>query len=305
MAGPQFLRFVRPVVEVLREIGGSGRASEVTDLVIERMAIPEHELAQTNRNGGSRVRNEIAWARMYLVNDGVIDPSRYGTWQLTDQAAALSLTDEDVLALFRRVQEGFRSRKAERATLDPTVDIDGDEEALPDVGPSTVRDRLLGVVRQLPPDGFERLCQRLLREAGFERVTVTGRSGDGGIDGHGLVQVNPFVSFKVLFQCKRYTGSVSSPQVRDFRGAMAGRADKGLMLTTGSFTADARGEAHRDGVHPIELVDADQLVDMLEKYKLGLKPTIQYELDPDFFVPFGGAGQLGAGADEASPLPST
>jgi len=138
----------------------------------------------------------------------------------------------------------------------------------------------------LSAGGFERLCQRLLRESGFESVTVTGRSGDGGLDGIGVLQVNAFVSFKVLFQCKRYIGSVTPSQVRDFRGAMMGRADKGIILTTGTFTSDAKKEAVRDGVPPIELVDGEKLLDMFETLELGLKPRKAYEIDEKFFDDF-------------------
>ena len=122
-----------------------------------------------------------------------------------------------------------------------------------------------------------------MRESGFEQVTVTGKSGDGGIDGIGLLQVNPFVSFKVLFQCKRYQGSVGSGVVRDFRGAMMGRADKGIIMTTGNFTKDAKREARREGVPPIELVDGEKLVDIFEEKKLGLKPVKAFEVDYQFF----------------------
>jgi restriction system protein len=138
----------------------------------------------------------------------------------------------------------------------------------------------------LSPSGFERICQRLLREAGFEKVEVTGRSGDGGIDGNGVLQLNPFVSFQVLFQCKRYEGNVTASQVRDFRGAMMGRAEKGIILTTGRFTADAEREATRDGVQPIELVDGDKLVSMFEQLELGMRPQTVYEVDEAFFEPF-------------------
>jgi restriction system protein len=138
----------------------------------------------------------------------------------------------------------------------------------------------------LPPSGFEQFSQRLLREAGFTQVVVTGSSGDGGIDGHGTLQVNPLVSFKVLFQCKRYSKSVVPSQVRDFRGAMAGRADKGIIITTGTFTAEARREASRDGVPPIELIDGEKLVDMMEELELGLKPVKAYEIDEAFFQQF-------------------
>ena len=138
----------------------------------------------------------------------------------------------------------------------------------------------------ITPSGFERFCQRLLRESGFQHVTVTGKSNDGGIDGIGILQVNPLVSFKVLFQCKKYAGTVTPSQVRDFRGAMMGRADKGIILTTGSFTSEAQREALRDGVPPIELVDGERLVGMLEELELGLSPIKAYRIQPDFFHEF-------------------
>ena len=141
----------------------------------------------------------------------------------------------------------------------------------------------LNKLKSLSPAGFERICQRLLRESGFAQVKVTGKSGDGGIDGNGILEVNPFVSFNVLFQCKRYQGSVSPSQIRDFRGAMMGRADKGIFLTTGSFTLDAKKEARRDGVPPIEIIDGEKLVEMFERLDLGLKPIKTYEIDFSFF----------------------
>jgi restriction system protein len=148
------------------------------------------------------------------------------------------------------------------------------------------RQEVLDLMQALPPSGFEQLCQAILREAGFIEVYVTGRSGDRGIDGHGTLQINPLVSFRVLFQCKRYRASVSAAEVRDFRGAMAGRTDKGIIITTGAFTAEARRESSRDGVTPIELVDGEKLVDMLEKLELGLQPEKSYRVDEQFFNKF-------------------
>jgi restriction system protein len=145
------------------------------------------------------------------------------------------------------------------------------------------RTALLDLIKSLSPGGFERLSQRLLRESGFQHVSVTGKSGDGGIDGIGTLQVNPFVSFNVLFQCKRYQGAVTPSHVRDFRGAMMGRADKGLIITTGTFTLEAKKESRRDGVPPIELVDGDNLVDIFERLELGLIPMRTYEIDKKFF----------------------
>lgn len=145
------------------------------------------------------------------------------------------------------------------------------------------RPRLLELIRSLTPNGFERLSQRLLRESGFQHVTVTGKTGDGGIDGIGILQVNPFVSFNVLFQCKRYQRTVTPSHVRDFRGAMMGRADKGIIITTGTFTLEAKKEARRDGVPAIELVDGDSLVDMFERLEMGLIPKQIYDIDQRFF----------------------
>jgi restriction system protein len=147
-------------------------------------------------------------------------------------------------------------------------------------------DEVASLLRALPAHGFERFCQRLLRESGLEQVTVTGRSGDGGIDGIGILQVNDLVSFKVLFQCKRYSGSVSASQIRDFRGAMSGRTDKGIYLTTGTFTDDAKAEAVREGVPPIELLDGEKLISMLERLRLGLKQVTTFEVDEAFFDEF-------------------
>ncbi len=284
--GPQFLRFVQPIVETLKEIGNSGTAEEVVDRVVDRLKIPAKEQAETTSNGQSRVRNQIGWARFYLAKAGLVDAPRRGVWSLTEAGRARNLDQEAVLSLFRDVQSRFNRAKAEAAAAANTEEAD-------DADPSGVEDdsyaaELLAILRSLPAGGFERICQRLLRVSGFEKVEVTGRSGDGGIDGEGVLAVNPLVTFKVLFQCKRYKDGrqVNTSQVRDFRGAMAGRADKGIILTTGTFTSDARKEATRDGVPPIELVDQDKLVTMFERAGVGLRPKQTFEVDVAFFEEF-------------------
>lgn len=275
--GPQFLRFYIPLIEVLRELGGSARPAEATDLVIERLGISEEEQGETLKNGSSRIRNQVAWARFYLSRAGYLDSSLRGIWSLTEKGLKVPVQEIDVTADFKQVHKMFpRTQKA------PTREVDKSLEQ-EDVEEPNYRARLLAMLRALPSAGFERICQRLLRESGFEQVTVTGKSGDGGIDGIGILEVNPFVSFKVLFQCKRYEGSVSASQVRDFRGAMMGRADKGIIITTGSFTTEAKKEARRDGVPPLELVDGEKLVEMFERLELGLKPRTTYDIDESFF----------------------
>jgi restriction system protein len=276
--GPQFIRFFQPVIDALLELGGSGRPEEVVDIIAARLDISEEEQTAAISSGESRFKNKITWARFYLAKAGLIDASTRGVWTLTEDGRKTSLNSETTYELFSRVHKQFVIPREKKPK-------DGETgEKLPEE--IDHRSALLGILQSLPAEGFERLCQRLLRESGFEAVTVTGRSGDGGLDGIGMLQVNPFVSFKVLFQCKRYVGTVVVSQVRDFRGAMMGRADKGIILTTGTFTSDSKKEAMRDGVPPIELVDGEKLLDMFEQLELGLKPIKAFELDTKFFDEF-------------------
>lgn len=280
--GPQFIRFFKPILEVLKESGGSGTVSEVIDRVIEKMRIPESEQEITLKSGQSRIRNAIQWARFYLAQAGFIDSSKRGVWNLTEKGLSIDTLTLNDLAIFKEVRETFKETKEQKKQEKPPVAGTDDEE----IEPLDHRTILLNLIKSLPPNGFERLSQRLLRESGFQQVVVTGKTGDGGIDGFGILQVNPFVSFNVLFQCKRYQGAVTPSQIRDFRGAMMGRADKGIIITTGTFTLDAKKEARRDGAPPIELVDGDTLVQMFEQLQLGLIPRTTYDVDEKFFDDF-------------------
>lgn len=304
--GPKFVQLFQPVLTALRALGGSGRPTEVVAKVALDLRVTEHELSETMESGSARFPNLVAWARFYLAKAGLIDSSKRGVWTLTDRAREQPpLNHASALALFKRVHASMDSERRDTGAPEASEDEQTAPTSPTVEAPIGHREQVLQVLQALSPSGFERFCQRLLRESGFQEVNVTGRSGDEGIDGIGILQVNLLVSFKVLFQCKRYKGAVGSPQVRDFRGAMMGRADKGIMLTTGAFTADARREALRDGVPPIELVDGPRLVAMLEELELGLKPVQAFALDTDFFADFGdqsrvAPAQQGGAADAAS-----
>jgi len=250
----RFAKYINPVISALQGLGGSARPGEVVDWIAEHLHVSDEERSVENSSGGYRFENDIHWARFYLVRSGYLESSQRGVRTLTEQGRTAGIfTDEQVSEILRQVQSTAVSPETRRVTeeqLEEQVDKQADEVAPEDV-PRGYRERTLEIMQSLPPAGFERLCQRLLRESGFQQVRVTGRSGDGGIDGIGILQVNPFVSFKVLFQCKRWASGVGPAVVRDFRGAMMGRADKGLILTTGGFTSDAQAEAVRDGASPI------------------------------------------------------
>ncbi len=248
--------------------------------MIETLGITDNELEEATSNGQSRIRNQIQWARFYLFKAGLIDNSQRGTWRLTNEGLEKVLNEEDVYALFKSVQESVKKSP----TITPKkLELEFEDKSTEDEEHSV---GLVSLIQNLPAQGFEKLCKRLLTEIGIHDITITGGSGDQGIDGKGIVKLNDVVSLNIVFQCKRYRETVAPHHVRDFRGAMQGRGEKGLIITTGRFTKEAKNEANRDGVTPIELIDGDRLVNLFEKHHLGLKPVIVFEIDHEFFKGF-------------------
>ena len=265
-------------VEALKRLGGSGSNEEIDDEVAGLLKLPDEilEISHSETRNDTRFGYRMRWARTYLKKVGAVDNTQRGLWTLTEKGR--QMTSAELQEVRKVVAEMGRRKRKEERTEEPASDGDEDtEEAEEELG---WKERLLRLLQNIAPDAFERLCQRVLREAGFTRVEVTGRSGDGGIDGHGVLRVK-LVSFQVLFQCKRYKDTVSSPVIRDFRGAMQGRADKGLIMTTGRFTADARKEATRDGAPAIDLIDGDELCDLLKELKIGVKTEFVERVDID------------------------
>ena len=280
MKGPEFLKYINPVLTTLQANGGAGNSSNVIEQIIEELGITDEELEEATSNGQSRIRNQIQWARFYLFKAGLIDNAQRGIWRLTNEGLEKTLTDDDVYILFKGVQESVKkSPTVTPKKLDQKFEETATEDEEHSIG-------LLNLIQNLPAGGFEKLCKRLLTEIGINDITITGGSGDQGIDGKGIVKLNDVVSLNIVFQCKRYKETVSPHHVRDFRGAMQGRGEKGLIITTGRFTKEAKNEANRDGVTPIELIDGDRLVELFEKHHLGLKPVIVFEIDYEFFKGF-------------------
>jgi len=232
---------------------------ELENIPDEIMEIPHGD----TDGGRSEVEYRLAWARTYLKKYGVLENSARGVWALTSNAA--NIKEVDPSEVIRKVREQIAEQKDTRIVSDNNNEVMQGLEQPDEI--QNWKERLIDVLLSIEPSAFERLVQRILRENGFTQVEVTGRTGDGGIDGKGIARINGFLSFHVMFQCKRYQGSVSASQIRDFRGAMQGRADKGLFITTGTFTRDAIREATRDGAPPIDLIDGDQLTDKLKELK--------------------------------------
>jgi restriction system protein len=279
----EFVRWFGPLLDALRELGYSGKPQEVSNKIAETLKLNDAFLDETLKSGSNRFHNQVAWARQYLTWEGLLDSSERGTWKLTDKGKDTHLSYEQARKLFLKwVEINHQARKNKNKA---EVILEQEEQS-PEEVEISAEANLLEVLQNISPSGFERVCKELLREHGFENVEVKGGSHDGGIDGQGVLEINPFVSFKVLFQCKRYKGSVSRAQVGDFRNAMIGRAEKGIIMTTGTFTTEAIKEANRDGAPQIELVDGQKLIKMFEKVELGLKPKVVYEVDLSYFNKF-------------------
>lgn len=269
---------MNPTLQALKELGGSATIEELYNKVVEVMNIPDEQLEiihDPERGSQTEVEYRLAWTRSYLKMFGILENSTRGVWALTAKGRQVEQVNPKAVSRYVRDMKRKQTAKSQEDFED------GDAEL-------TWKEELLQTLLSMPPDAFERLAQRLLRESGFIQVQVTGRSGDGGIDGKGIMRLSGLLSFHVIFQCKRYKGSVTVSQVRDFRGAMVGRADKGLLITTGNFTKDAVTEATRDGAPAIDLIDGDMLINKLKELGLGIKTEIiqveQISIDKDWLL---------------------
>lgn len=280
----EFVKWMGPMLDVLQDLGGSGTPKEVSNAIAEKLNIPEEKLDEKLKSGTPRFHNQVCWARQYLVWEGYLESTQKGIWKLSPKAENVIISEKQGREIFLKwVEIHSERRKLKKQKETENFDeIDIDETSSID---QNYREELLQILRNMTPTNFEKFSLLLLRENGFEDLKLTGGSKDEGIDGSSVLRINPFVSFRVLFQCKRYgeKSSVSRVQVADFRNAMIGRADKGIFITTSNFTKDAEKEASRDGAPPIELVDSNKLLDMIEKSALGVKPVVTYEVDYDFF----------------------
>lgn len=281
-----FVRWFGPLLDALRDLGDSGRPREVSAKIAKNLNLSDKVLDETLKSGEQRFHNQVAWARQYLVWEGLLESSKHGTWTLTEKGRSTHLSEADASAIFKKwVAIHAELRKQKKAA---ETDHEQDEDVTPEEIVSENKLGLIATLRSLSPVGFEKVCRELLRESGFENVEITGGSADGGVDGFGTLEINPFVSFKVLFQCKRYAEGnlVSRAQVGDFRNAMIGRAEKGIIMTTSAFSNAAIQEANREGAPQVELVDGTKLVEMFERVELGVKKRAVFDVDPAYFEKF-------------------
>lgn len=282
-----FDELYNPVLSALRALGGSGTNPEIEEEVISSLKLSEPEVNDLHRGSTTKLNYRLRWARNYLKHYGLVENPSRAVWALTPEGLKTTQVEREDVNQFVRAHNKANNKKERPKGQSSSSDLDGIDPSSDDLDQTELlwRDELLNTLKELSPSGFEDLSKRLLRELGFNDVEVTGKSNDGGIDGHGGLKIGSVITFHVAFQCKRYKGSVGSEKIREFRGSVLGKADKGLMITTGRFTREARKEAQRDGAFGIDLIDGDELVDRLKDLRLGVKvETVeQVEVDPEWF----------------------
>lgn len=278
---PTFDELLIPTLQALLDLGGSGTIEEINGKVYEITKISNDVLQIPHGDNGtvSEVDYRLAWSRTYLKKYGLLENSSRGVWALSKSDLNITALDPDEITRTVREQArptGTKTDNKKQIEKEIEEEIESSENW---------KQQLLNTLYNISPSAFERLVQRILRESGFFQVEVTGKTGDGGVDGKGIVRISGFLSFHVIFQCKRYRGSVTPDKIRDFRGAMQGRADKGLFITTGTFTREAIKEATRDGAPPIDLIDGELFCDKLKELKLGMetKLTETVEIKNEWF----------------------
>lgn len=256
------------LLTALHNLGGSGSVEELEEQVATILKLTDEQVNEIHRGNTSKLTYRLAWARNYLKRFGLLENSSRGVWALTEEGLKTKSVDKEVVK--RKVVADDRQERLSKNKKPKTEDHADEEDESEEIQKFTWQEEIIEELQSIAPSAFERLCQRLLRELGFQNVEVTGQTNDGGIDGKGMLRLGGVLSFHVIFQAKRYKGSVSPSVVRDFRGAMVGRADKGLIITTGTFTREAKKEAQRDGAPPIDLMDGNDLAEKLKELRLGI-----------------------------------
>lgn len=254
-----------PILTALHGLGGSASVSEIEDFVVEHMKLTDDEVNTIHRGTATKLNYRLRWARNSLKNYGLLENSSRGIWALTPKGSKIKSVKPNIVVKF--IDDISKKR---RNTKPAEIEKDNVENILDTFDPDSWKDETLDTIKQITASGFERLCQRFLRELGFKNVEVTGKPKDGGIDGKGILRLGGVLSFHVVFQAKRYKNTVGAEIIRNFRGSLSAKIDKGLIISTGRFTLDAKKEAQRDGAIPIDLIDGEELVEKLKELKLGI-----------------------------------
>lgn len=284
---PTQLELIEPTYTALVALDGSATIGEIRDRVIEDLKLSDEVVDEPHKGNASQqteLEYQLAWARTRLINYGAITNSKRGVWMITPEFAdRQTITRAEVEESIKQTKlKGKTKEEADKMLTDGDPTNDGEViDSVEDLEPW--RTELAKTLHNMTPYAFERLAMLLLRECGFAQVSVTKKSGDGGIDGTGKLRINGIFSFNVAFQCKRFKGSVPAGDICDFRGSLTTDIEKGVFITTANFTKAAREEASNAGKQQIDLIDGEEFINKLIEYGLGVKEKTIYEIDKSFF----------------------
>lgn len=280
---PSYSNLINPTIEALQTLGGSATINEIYSEVIKNMQLSEKivDFPHSEKSSQTEIQYRLAWARTYLKIYGVIEKTQRGVWAILPEHKDTYSIDIDKCV--NTVRNLSVSNKYNNINLTKDKNLQDDIVELPEEN-KPWRERLHNILISMEPFAFERLAQRVLRESGFYEVEVTRKTGDGGIDGYGRIKINGMFSFKVAFQCKKYSGSVPSSDIRDFRGSLTTDIEKALFITTGTFSKPAQDEAMTPGKLQIDLIDGEDLINKLAEFRIGLTPVTEYEIDEKYFM---------------------
>ncbi|TGM33905.1 hypothetical protein EHQ71_00005 [Leptospira levettii] len=180
-----FNKLFSPTLLALKELGGSGRNEEIEEKVIKILKLKDEEVNDIHRGNVTKLNYRLRWARNYLKNAGYLENSSRGVWALIGPALHdINISEDSIIKAAKLATASIQNDN--QSQINETVEpIPTTQEEIQE----SWREILLTTIKGIEPDQFERLTQRLLRELGLSDVEVTGRSGDRGIDGKGLLKL--------------------------------------------------------------------------------------------------------------------
>jgi restriction system protein len=266
---------IEPTFVALKNLGGSGSVDEIHDEVVKVLKLSDNQIQIMHSDGRTKLHYNLAWARTYLKLYGAIDIKTRGIWVITSIFYDKKDIDKNDVIL------KVRNKRSSKNKTESENEI---SFKITEANSYNWREKLITIIKEMNPYSFEEFTKLLLRYIGFEKLKVTQKSNDKGIDGYGIYKINGLVTYKVAFQCKRYTNTpISSSEIRDFRGSLSSEFDRGLFITTSTFSPSAREEAESSGKTLIELIDGENLIEKIAELEIGLKPKTEYEIDFEFY----------------------
>lgn len=295
MTIPDYESIMLPLLKLAGD-GNEHSIYEAEEYLFKFFDLTDEERKQLKPSGRQTTFfNRIGWARLFLKKAGLLFNPQRGYFKITEKGLNvlkqnLEKIDSKFLSQFPGFTE-FRSGKEENNKFITTQTFDVKAKSPEDMmisGYQEIRNNLenelLTTIKERSPKFFEKLITELMVKMGYGLGTVTGKSGDGGVDA--IIKEDKLGLGEIYLQAKRWEGTVPAKEVRDFAGALqAKKSKKGIFITTSDFSNDAK-EFVKSIPSNIRLINGEQLARYMVDYGIGVKTADTYEIkkiDDDFF----------------------